>query len=278
MKFYIAEDDPNIIRILKKIITDCELGTVIGEATDGYEAFKEIDILKPDIALVDLFIPSLDGISLIQKMDDSVSAIMISQVSTKDMIGRAYEAGVKFFIQKPINAVEVCSVIQHLIENIESQKKLEQIKSMFALIPEETQGKLLETSGNSNEDQVISILKNLGIIGESGADAIITSISWLIDHPNALNEMSLKDFFKRFSDHPRSFEQRIRRTASTALNNLASMGLEDYSNPIFQDYAHVLYSFKEVRVEMDGIKRKIDEHGKVNIRKFLEGLLHICIS
>ncbi|SHJ11216.1 two-component system, response regulator YcbB [Dethiosulfatibacter aminovorans DSM 17477] len=278
MKFYIAEDDTNIIRILKKIITDRDLGTVIGEATDGYEAYQEIEILKPDIALVDLFIPSLDGISLVQKMDDSVSAIMISQVSAKDMIERAYEAGVKFFIQKPINAVEVCYVIEHLIENIESQKKLEQIKSMLASVPEETQAETFETRGNSNEDQIISILKSLGIIGESGADAIITSISWLIDHPNALNEMSLKDFFQRFSDHPRSFEQRIRRTASTALNNLASMGLEDYSNPIFQDYAHVLYSFKEIRIEMDGIKKKVDEHGTVNIRKFLEGLLHICIS
>lgn len=286
MKFYIVEDDPNIILILKKIISDCELGTVIGEAMDGRVALEEINTLHPDIALVDLFIPSLDGISLIQKINDDIATIMISQVSAKDMIGRAYEAGIKFFVQKPINAVEVRSVIESVKENIESKKKLMQIKSMFSLdqdsisekpdsisvkpdpIPDET----------NNEEQVLSTLKTLGIVGESGADAIITSVSWLITTPNALNEMSLKQFFKQFSDQPKSFEQRIRRTAAVALNNLAYMGIEDYSNPIFQDYAHVLYSFREVRVEMDGIRKKDDLHGKVNIRKFLEGLSHLCMD
>ena len=284
MRFYIVEDDPNIIRILKKIISDCDLGTVIGESTDGKIALEEINLMKPDIALVDLFIPSLDGISLIQQMDDSVSSIMISQVSAKDMIGRAYEAGIKFFIQKPINAVEVRSVIDRVKENIESGRKLSQIRSMFSIVQNDTMTSIsmsmpLEVPfDNTHEDQVVTTLKNLGIVGESGADAIITSVSWLIDNPNALNEMSLKKFFNRFSDHPKSFEQKIRRTAAVALNNLAYMGIEDYGNPVFQDYAHVLYSFKEVRVEMDGIRKKDDDHGKVNIRKFLEGLSHICID
>lgn len=280
MKYYIVEDDPNIILILKRIISDCSLGTVIGEATDGKVALSEINHLKPDIALVDLFIPSLDGISLVQKIDKSIGAIMISQVSAKDMVGRAYEAGVKFFIQKPINAVEVRSVINQVKTNIESERKLNQIKSMFALGSDSPilndEGSEAFDSTSESESQIISVLKSLGIIGENGADNIIKSVSWLIEHPNALNEMSLSKFFNQFSDHPKSFEQRIRRTAAVALNNLAFLGIEDYSNPIFQDYAHVLYSYKEVRVEMDSIRNKSGSHGKVNIRKFLEGLSHIC--
>lgn len=100
MKYYIVEDDPNIILILKQIISDCSLGTVIGEAKDGRIALSEINNLKPDIALVDLFIPSLDGISLVQQIDKSIGTIMISQVSAKDMVSRAYEAGVNFFYSK----------------------------------------------------------------------------------------------------------------------------------------------------------------------------------
>lgn len=280
MRFYIVEDDPNIILILKQIISDCKLGTVIGEATDGKTALDEISRLDPDITLVDLFIPALDGLSLVQKISGSTSAIMISQVSAKDMVGKAYEAGVKFFIQKPINAVEVRSVITNVISNIEAERKLDQIKSMFSTgsntipVPDDNSGNA--SFDSDKEDQITSVLKALGIIGENGADNIIKSVSWLIDHPNTLNEMSLSKFFNQFSDHPRSFEQRIRRTAAVALNNIASMGLEDYSNPIFQEYAHVLYPFKEVRSEMDGIRKKSGEHGSVNIRKFLEGLSHLC--
>ncbi len=83
MKYYIVEDDPNIILILKQIIVDCDLGQVIGHSTDGKIALSEINKLKPDIALVDLFIPSLDGISLIQSIDGSVSTIMILKCRRK---------------------------------------------------------------------------------------------------------------------------------------------------------------------------------------------------
>lgn len=277
MKYYIVEDDPNIILILKQIIVDCGLGTVIGQSTDGKIALAEINTLRPDIALVDLFIPSLDGISLIQGIDKSVGTIMISQVSAKDMISKAYEAGVKFFIQKPINAVEVRSVITQVKNNIESERKLSQIRSMFAIDDTlDPPSPPHAEDGGETDTKIVTALKDLGIIGENGADNIIKSVSWLMNHPNALNEMSLSKFFNQFSDHPRSFEQRIRRTAAVALTNLAAIGVEDYSNPIFQDYAHVLYSFKEVRTEMDGLRNQKPSHGKVNIRKFLEGLTYLC--
>ena len=284
MRFYIVEDDPNIVLILKKIISDQSLGTVIGEAYDGLSALDEICSLNPDIVLVDLFVPRLDGISIVQKLDDTIASIMISQVSAKDMIGRAYESGVEFFIQKPINAIEVISVIRNVTKGIEAERKLSQIKSMFAhdLLLEngdpEGPSEIGAGDKSGNKDRVTEVLSATGILGESGADAIYKSVRYLMDHPNALNEMSLKNFFNRFSNQPKSFEQKIRRTAAVAMNNLAHMGLDDYSNLVFQDYAHVLFAFREVRIEMDGIKAQNGSHGSINIRKFLEGLSHICSS
>lgn len=276
MRFYIVEDDSNIILILKQIISDRSLGTVIGYATDGETALQEIEMLKPDILLVDLFIPKLDGISLLQKLDRSVTSIMISQVSAKDMVSKAYEAGIEFFIQKPINAIEVISVIRNVVKGIESERKLSQIKSMFSPDAfDNTYTHKSDSDSISSKDRVSETMRALGILGESGGDAIHTSVSYLINHPNALGEMPLKKFFNHFSNQPKSFEQRIRRTAATALNNLAHMGLDDYSNMVFQDYAHVLFAFREVRVEMDGIRAQNGIHGSVNIRKFLEGLAHL---
>lgn len=283
MRFYIVEDDPNIVLILKQILSDQNLGEVIGVAHDGEKALKEIPGLQPDIVLVDLFIPKLDGLSLLQKLNGTITSIMISQVSAKDMIGRAYEAGVEFFIQKPINAIEVISVIRNVKKSIDAERKLSQIKSMFAVEMMES-GQTAPSSANTQldnafkKDRVVEALRSIGVLGESGADAILTAVHYLMDHPNALNEMSLKKFFNHFSKHPKSFEQKIRRTAAIALNNLAYMGLDDYSNLVFQDYAHVLFAFREVRVEMDGIKAQNDTHGSVNIRKFLEGMSHICTS
>lgn len=276
MRYYIVEDDPNIVLILKQIISDCDLGTVVGASHDGLIALEEIQLLKPDIALVDLFIPSLDGLSLVQKLNNDTAVIMISQVSAKDMIGKAYESGVKFFVQKPINAVEVRSVITMVKDSIESDRTLNQIKSMFSLNTDQSGMSPSPSTPSTCEARIESVLRELGIIGDNGSDTITECVRWLIEHPNTLNEMSLKKFFSQFSQQPKSFEQRIRRTAATALNNLAHMGIEDYANPFFQEYAHVLFPFKEVRAEMNGITSKNKNHGTVNIRKFLDGLSHLC--
>ena len=57
MNIYIVEDDPNIIRILEMIVMDKKLGEVIGSANDGIIALRDIEVLRPDIVLVDLLMP-----------------------------------------------------------------------------------------------------------------------------------------------------------------------------------------------------------------------------
>ncbi len=119
MDIYIVEDDMNIISILEKIIKDRDLGNVIGFSLDGISGEKEILELVPDIVLVDLLMPGKDGIHLIKDIKDSkpnIQFIMISQVSSKDMIGRAYEYGTEYYINKPINALEIDNVLKKVIE------------------------------------------------------------------------------------------------------------------------------------------------------------------
>ena len=107
MNFYFVDDDKNVRNILKMLVTDRQLGKCCGSSGNGYDALEDVEALHPDIILVDLLMPDMDGISFVEKVrdisPDSV-CIMISQVASKDLIAKAYEAGVEFFIQKPINA------------------------------------------------------------------------------------------------------------------------------------------------------------------------------
>lgn len=268
MRLYIVEDDENITRILKRIILDCSLGNVVGDSADGKHALTDIIALDPDIVLVDLFMPGLDGISLIRQLPKTINCIMISQVSSKDMIAKAYEAGAQFYIQKPINAVEVKHIIQRVSSTITTNNKLSQIQAMFSepikIVKEQI----------SPESKIEHILKQLGILSESGAEAIIQSAAYIMKYPDTLNDMTLKEFCSSFSNNPKSHEQKVRRTAAVALTNLAHLGIEDFSSPLFQDYAHALYSFKEVHQEMNCVRDPEENHGKVNIKKFLEGIAH----
>lgn len=135
MKMYIVEDDDNIINILERIIEDKNLGQIVGKSNDGKKGLEEILLLKPDIVLVDLLMPGMDGISLTRKvkaLEPNIQYIMISQVSSKDMIAKAYESGIEYYISKPINAIEVETVIKKVKEKMNMKQKLDTIQSLFS--------------------------------------------------------------------------------------------------------------------------------------------------
>ncbi|NLW40818.1 MAG: response regulator [Tissierellia bacterium] len=272
MRIFIVEDDKNIVKILEKIIIDKNLGDVIGKAYDGVSALKDIKVLKPDIVLVDLLMPGKDGISLIKEVKSiysDIQFIMISQVSSKDMVAKAYQSGIEYYISKPINAIEVQAVIKKVIERLNMNKKLDQIQNIFTSD--------LNTSRESQMDSVKGIervMERIGIIGEVGSQDIITLANYLIDTNQSMADFTIKELCSRFSDNPKSMEQRIRRTATVGLINLANLGIEDYMNEIFTEYSNGLYSFEQIKIEMDYIRGKSDKRGKVNIKKFMDGMVY----
>ncbi|WP_268801897.1 DNA-binding domain-containing protein [Sporanaerobacter acetigenes] len=269
-----VEDDENIIRILEKIIVDKNLGEVVGKATDGTNGLKEIIVLNPDIVLVDLLMPGKDGINLtreVKTIHPDIHYIMISQVSSKDMIAKAYESGIEYYISKPINAIEVETVIKKVEEKVDMKKKLDQIQQLFS--PETKDLKTKETSHDSIEG-VKQVMQKIGVAGEVGSQDIVDVAKYLIDTNQTMSDFTVKELCSHFTDNPRTMEQRIRRTATVGLINLANLGIEDNINEIFVEYSNGLYNFEQVKIEMDFIRGKTKKRGKVNIKKFIDGIVY----
>ncbi|MBU5311143.1 response regulator [Tissierella carlieri] len=274
MKIYIVEDDFNIIRILEKIIIDKGLGDVIGRADNGVTALEEIELSKPDIVLVDLLMPGKDGISLVREaktIHPDIQYIMISQVSSKDMISKAYQSGVEYYISKPIDAIEVQTVINKVKEKINMNKKLAQIQSLFSGEPENTKR---DDNAANNMLGVKRVMQRIGIIGESGSQDILDVVKYLIDTNQTMANFTVKEICGHFTDNPKTMEQRIRRTATIGMINLANIGIEDYMNEIFTEYSNGLYNFEQLKIEMDFIRGKGKKRGKVNIKKFIDGIVY----
>ena len=61
LRYYIVDDDPASRMMLRKIITDGELGLVIGEAENGEKSIVAILTTVPDVVLIDFLMPDLDG-------------------------------------------------------------------------------------------------------------------------------------------------------------------------------------------------------------------------
>lgn len=275
MRIYIVEDDKNIVKLLSNIITDCDLGKVIGSANDGTTGYDEILMLQPDLVLVDLLMPGKDGISLVQEVksvNGRIQFVMISQVSSKDMIGRAYQSGVEYFISKPINAIETESVIQKVKEKISMNRTLSQIQNIFAAKPDATS----EIYRDQKDETIKRIFQKIGIVGEAGSQDIINIVKYLMDNGQSMSEFTVKEICGKFTDQSKSMEQRIRRTATVGMTNLAHLGIEDYMNETLSEFGNGLYSYEQIKAEMDYIRGKSNRRGKVNIRKFIDGLISYC--
>lgn len=276
MKIYIVDDDITVVKMLENIIEDCDLGKVCGYSLDCSACIEEISVLSPDIVLIDLLMPGRDGISVVKELkaaNDNLKFIMISQVSSKDLISKAYMAGIDFFINKPINMIEVKTVINNISEKIKFEKTFKNIKSMFLNDDEHEKPIHGENSMGIKIKKIQLILNKLGMTGEKGATDIVNVCRYLVDNKLNLSDTSLNEISNSLNVNPRNMEQRIRRAISKGLSNIAHMGIEDYMNETFTMYSNSLFNFEEVRNEMDFINRKKSYSGKINIRKFIDGLM-----
>ena len=281
MKIYLIDDDPNILNFLKLIIQAKNLGEICGICTSPIDALEDLKYIKPDIVIIDLLMPGMDGISFVRKTASELqdtAYIMLSQVSNKDMISSAYEAGVEFFIQKPINAIEVESVLNRVTQSLAMKRTLNSMQNLFMNQMQDIMPKTASTVPKeaAHMQKTKDILQRLGIIGEIGSKDILNVVDYMITHRETASEMTLIDLCAQFSETPKSVEQRIRRTANIAMVNLAHLGLEDYSNDTFIEYSNTLFNFEQIRREMDHIRGRNSKGGNVKIRNFLNAIVSYC--
>lgn len=272
--------------MLKQILTEGNLGMVIGEADSGVNAQPKILSLQPDIVLIDLLMPELDGIETVQQLKEQGFGgqfVMLSQVVNKEMVGEAYEVGVEFFIHKPINRIEVQSILHRMNEQSRLKNSLQTIRESLAHLSSTEQAKPRQTV----KETVLSILSEMGIVGEAGSGDLLTMMELLLDQDGRSAQLPpLKELYEEtarrkglegaaLTKESKAIEQRIRRTVAAAMEHLASLGAVDYTIEEFEYYAPRFFDFPEINQRMKQIQDDQEfplRPVKVNSKKFLQAL------
>lgn len=287
--FIVIDDDRTVRSVVTKIIEQYGLGEVYAEADNGISGEELIIRYKPDIVMIDLLLPLQDGISIIKKIkSQNIKSmfIMLSQVSDKDMIAKAYEFGIEFFISKPINVIEVVNVVRKVNEYLSMRKTFEAIESTAMALGRSNTGSTVGKLDNARRT-LNQIMADLGILGDLGSKDIINICSMLYEDEElaeALEEIQLSELLKlllrKYSSKGRgstsdfkAIEMRMRRTVGKAMKNIAAMGIEDFSNDKFILYSSSLFDYADIKAEMDYIRGKAMYSGKVNIKSFIKRLL-----
>ena len=111
-------DDSAFMRMMIKDILTKNGYNVAGEAENGAKAVEKYAELKPDLVLMDITMPEMDGIEALKKIkasDPSASVIMCSAMGQQAMVIESIQSGAKDFIVKPFQADRVIEAVQKVV-------------------------------------------------------------------------------------------------------------------------------------------------------------------
>jgi two-component system response regulator (stage 0 sporulation protein A) len=108
-KVAIADDNERMLELLVRIVENDADMSLVGTAKDGEEALEVIEEHQPDIVLMDIIMPKLDGLSLLDKVNRGTderkrpSFIMISAIGQEAITEDAFSKGADYYIMKPFD-------------------------------------------------------------------------------------------------------------------------------------------------------------------------------
>ena len=123
-RILVAEDETLIRMDLVEMLQ--EVGyEVVGAASDGSEAVSLAESLKPDLTILDVKMPVLDGISAAEKIISISPVLMLTAFSQKDLVERARDAGAMAYVVKPFTINDLVPAIEISISRHKQMKSLE---------------------------------------------------------------------------------------------------------------------------------------------------------
>jgi two-component system, response regulator PdtaR len=155
----IAEDEAIIRLDLKETLQE-EGYEVVGETGRGDEAVELVRAHEPDIAILDIKMPGLDGLSAAREIaaDRSAAVLILTAFSQRDLIEQARDAGALAYLVKPFQRSELIPALEVAIGRFQEMKALaEQAQTLeeqleTRKIVDRAKGRLMDAHGLSEGD------------------------------------------------------------------------------------------------------------------------------
>ena len=219
----IADDNQEFARTLANYIQEQEDMEVIGLAKDGEEAIDMITNIAPDVVLLDVIMPHLDGIGVLEKInmiksEKKPTCIMLSAVGQDNITQRAISLGAEYYVVKPFD-------IELLIKRIRQLKDFKPSQNSNNFISREIKNQYIELNNSSDEEKNLEALVT-NIIHEVGVPAHIKGYQYLreaiimvvndIDVINQITKSLYPQIAFKFNTTPSRVERAIRHAIEVA--------------------------------------------------------------
>ena len=224
IKIIIADDNLEFVSTFVNFLEEQDDMEVIATAKDGLEAYDKVIEMKPDVLLLDVIMPHLDGIGVLEKLKASgvtPICIMLSAVGQDNITKRALSIGASYYMIKPFE-------LDVLVKRIRDLKNVTKFsENNFILKDNGIKNSYINIENNkSKEDNLEALVTN--IIHEVGVPAHIKGYQYLrdgimmvVENMDVLNQITKQlypDLAKKHKTTPSRVERAIRHAIEVAWN------------------------------------------------------------
>ena len=215
----IADDNERMLRLLADIVESDEELSVVGTARDGEEAYQVIQEKEPDVVLLDIMMPKLDGLGVLERINRDRTLkkhpafIMISAIGQERITENAFDLGADYYIMKPFDNDMVINRIKKVKNRTLGVKGLESRKvNAYEKLEEEEEPNL--------EADVTEIIHEIGVPAHIKGyqylrDAIIMSVNDM-DMLNSITKILYPTIAKKYQTTSSRVERAIRHAIEVA--------------------------------------------------------------
>ncbi len=117
VRVLIVDDDELMMRVVRAALEalECE---IVGEAHDGAEGLVMYEKLQPDLVLLDIVMPNMTGLEVLEKMGGNAYVVMITSLDTDDAVEDSMIGGARDFLRKNMSVKEMVARLERHVERL----------------------------------------------------------------------------------------------------------------------------------------------------------------
>ncbi|MCM3801943.1 sporulation transcription factor Spo0A [Clostridioides difficile] len=239
IKIVLADDNKDFCQVLKEYLSNEDDIDILGIAKDGIEALDLVKKTQPDLLILDVIMPHLDGLVVIEKLNTMdipkmPKIIVLSAVGQDKITQSAINLGADYYIVKPFDFVVFINRIRELVSN-----RVTQVEPKPRPVQETqmTRSDFVKNVGNI-ETEITNIIHEIGVPAHiKGYLYLREAIKMVIDNVELLGAVT-KELYpsiaKKFNTTPSRVERAIRHAIEVAW----SRGKVDTINQLFGYTVH----------------------------------------
>ncbi|HBE8632359.1 TPA: sporulation transcription factor Spo0A [Clostridioides difficile] len=239
IKIVLVDDNKDFCQVLKEYLSNEDDIDILGIAKDGIEALDLVKKTQPDLLILDVIMPHLDGLGVIEKLNTMdipkmPKIIVLSAVGQDKITQSAINLGADYYIVKPFDFVVFINRIRELVSN-----RVTQVEPKPRPVQETqmTRSDFVKNVGNI-ETEITNIIHEIGVPAHiKGYLYLREAIKMVIDNVELLGAVT-KELYpsiaKKFNTTPSRVERAIRHAIEVAW----SRGKVDTINQLFGYTVH----------------------------------------